>query len=200
MRERGAGRKRRRPAPLSAFYQAGLKRGAVDELASPKAADMMKNGKENRRGYTWYWYVPVAVVCLSLLFILFSSTRATKQTEETVTIDSNRRASIPTGTPVAQTRQLPVQDREVETVGDRIAEATIYLKKKQSAAAIRALHQAQVATNHALSVREHNEGDKELLLTLNELGSAEHAIQRGALEDAIKQLNALNHRLDSLAQ
>jgi hypothetical protein len=161
---------------------------------------MMKNGKENRRGYTWYWYVPVAVVCLSLLFILFSSTRATKQTEETVTIDSNRRASIPTGTPVAQTRQLPVQDREVETVGDRIAEATIYLKKKQSAAAIRALHQAQVATNHALSVREHNEGDKELLLTLNELGSAEHAIQRGALEDAIKQLNALNHRLDSLAQ
>ncbi|HEY0545695.1 MAG TPA: hypothetical protein VGC91_09990 [Pyrinomonadaceae bacterium] len=162
---------------------------------------MLRNGKENRRGHTWYWYVPVAVVCLSLLFIFLSSSRSQKQTEETVTIDSNRPASIPSGTPLAEKRALPVQDPEVESVGDHIAEATVYLKRKQSAAALRALHQAQVATNRALSAREHSEsgGDKELLLTLNELGAAEHAIQRGQLEDAVRQLSALNRRLDALA-
>lgn len=162
---------------------------------------MFRNGKENRKGHNWYWYVPIAVVCFSLLFILFSSSRTQKQTEETVTIDSNRRAAIPAGTPIAEKRNLPVQDPEVEKAGDHIAEATVYLKRKQREAALRALHQAQVATNRALSSKEHTEsgGDKELLLTLNELGMAEHAIQRGQLEDAVRQLNALNRRLDALA-
>ncbi|MBV9210327.1 MAG: hypothetical protein JOZ52_06840 [Acidobacteria bacterium] len=162
---------------------------------------MLRNGKGNRRGYTWYWYLPVLVACLALLFILFSSSRSQKQTEETVTIDSSSRAAIPAGTPVAEKRTLPVQDPEVENAGDHIAEATVYLKRKQSAAALRALHQAQAATNHAISLREPNEsgGNKELLLTLNELGAIERAIQRGQLEEAVRQLNALNRRLDALA-
>ncbi|MBV9957514.1 MAG: hypothetical protein JO360_03800 [Acidobacteria bacterium] len=116
-----------------------------------------------------------------------------------MTIDPARRQAIPAGTPVALARTLPVQNREVETVGDHIAEATVYLRKKQSANALRALHQAQAATNHALALNQQPEGgNKELLLTLNELSAAEHAIQRGALEEAVRQLNALNHRLDEL--
>lgn len=161
---------------------------------------MSSRVSQHRRSHTWYWYVPLGVACLALIFILYSSSRTPKQTEETVTIDSTRRTAIPAGTPVALARTLPVPDREVETVGDHIAEATVYLKKKQSANALRALHQAQAATSHALAAREHPEGsNKELLLTLNELGAAEHAIQRGALEEAVKQLNALNRRLDELS-
>ncbi len=94
-----------------------------------------------------------------------------------------------------------MQDRDVETIGDRIAEATFYLKRKQSAAALRALQQAQLATNHAITLRERGGiGDKEMVFTLNELTSAERSIQRGAIEDATRQLNALNRRLDTVAR
>lgn len=156
--------------------------------------------KRKRRIYVWYWYAPVVIVGVSLVFVLFSSARPPQQSDETVTIDSSRHVVIPTGTPVASTRTLPVQERDVETAGDRIAEATMYLKKKQTAAALRALHQAQAATNHALAARAPNGGgDKELVTTVNELAATERAIQRGALDDATRQLNALINKLDALA-
>lgn len=156
--------------------------------------------KKKRKFSTWYWYIPVAIVGVSLVSVLFTSSRAPKQVEETVTIDSSRHVVIPTGTPLASTRKLPVQERDVETAGDRIAEATMYLKKKQKASALRALHQAQAATNHALAARAPDGGGvKELMTTAYELAAAEHAIQRGALDDAARQLNALNNKLDALA-
>ena len=136
---------------------------------------------------------------MSFLFVLFSSWRASKQVEETVAIDSSRRVVIPSGTPVTITHDLPLQERDVEVIGDRIAETTLYLKKRQTAPALRALRQAEVATNHALAVRAQNGGgSKDLLTTLSEIEAAERTIQRGGLDDAAKQLSALERKLDTL--
>lgn len=154
---------------------------------------------EKKKRTSLYWYVPVAMLGLSMVAMLFEVGRAPKQIEETVTIDSTRHVVIPTGTLVASTRTLPVQERDVEVAGDRIAEATMYLKKRQTAAALRALHQAQTATNHALAARGFKVGGKEELLTIaNELVAVEHTIQRGTLDDAVRQLNALDNKLDAL--
>jgi hypothetical protein len=162
-------------------------------------AELSNNNK--KKFSAWYWYVPVVVVVGSSLLFLYSRSRAPKQIEETVAIDSSRRAVIPTGTPVAITNELPMQERDVEAVGDRIAETILYLKKRQTAAALRSLRQAEVATNHALAVRAHNGAeDNELLTTLGELEAAERAIQRGGLDEATRQLIALERKLDGLAR
>lgn len=155
--------------------------------------------KKKKRFNAWYLYMPVIVVAGSFLFARLLSLRRPNQVEETVAIDSSRRAVIPSTAPVARTSELPHQERDVEAIGDRIAETTLYLKKKQTAAALKALRQAQVATNRALAVREHDgAGEKELLTTLAELETAEHAIQHGALDDASRQLNALERKLDAI--
>jgi hypothetical protein len=155
--------------------------------------------KEERRHSRIYWYLPVAMIGVSIVYVWFALAGAPKQIEETVTIDSTRHMVIPAGTLVASTRTLPVQERNVEAAGDCIAEATVYLKNRQTAAALRALHQAQAATNHALATRRSKgTDDKDLLTIANELVAVEHAIQKGALDDAARQLNALDNKLDAL--
>ena len=155
--------------------------------------------KKKRPFSIWHWYVPLAIVGVSVVFVFYSVARAPKQIEETVTIDASRHVVTPSGTPVANAGTLPIQERDIEIAGDRIAEAIIYLKKKQSAAAIHALHQAQAATNHALAARGTNGGENnDLVITANDLLAIERAIQRGALDDAARQLNALDNRLDAL--
>lgn len=162
-------------------------------------AELSSNSK--KKSSAWYWYVPVVVVVVSLLPFLYSRSRAPKQVEETVAIDSSRRAVVPTGTPVAITNKLPTQERDVEAVGDRIAETTLYLKKRQTVAALRSLRQAEVATNHALAVRAYNGAeDNEMLTTLGELEAAERTIQRGGLDEATRQLIALERKLDGLTR
>lgn len=141
------------------------------------------------------------IIGVSFLYVLLSFWRAPNRVDETVAIDSSRHVVTPTGTPVAITRELPLQERDVEVVGDRIAETSLYLKKRQTAAALKALRQAEMATNHALAARMHNGGgDKELVTTLSELEAAERAVQHGGLDDAIRQLNAIERKLDGVAR
>lgn len=158
------------------------------------------NDKKKRKVSAWYWYVPVFVAGASLFYVLFSTFRPTNQIEETVAIESGRRTVVPSSTPVVRTRELPVQARDVEAVGDRIAETIVYLKKRQPAAALRALRQAQIATSHALAARATNvSGNKELLTTQSEIELAERAIQRSAIDDATRQLNTIERKLDAIA-
>lgn len=157
--------------------------------------------KKKKRINAWYFYLPMIVAVVSFWFGRFSPLRMSTQVEETVAIDSSRHSVTPSSAPVAKTSELPHQDRDVEAIGDHIAETILYLKKRQTAAALRSLRQAQLSTNHALAVRANNGvGEKELSTTLGEIETVEHTIQHGLLDDASRQLNALERKLDALAR
>jgi hypothetical protein len=137
-------------------------------------------------------------LCLALLACLPSCTQ--KRVVETVTVDAGRSSSVVANTPpVAIAPQLPARDADVEQAGDKVAEAIMRLKKRQSAAALGALSQSKVAINRALRNDARDEDGREALRsTLKGIETAEHAIQRGALTDATTQLAALNRKVDSI--
>ena len=129
-----------------------------------------------------------------------------KPVEETVTLDASRLSALPTQA-VAVTPQLPARDEDIETAGDRIAEAITSLSKRRgnaparttTAAAQRALDGAEAALTRALRDKPHDEPVREALrAALRELNAAQRTIQRAAYSDAIRDLNALNKKLDTL--
>ncbi|HST51991.1 MAG TPA: hypothetical protein VLJ61_08275 [Pyrinomonadaceae bacterium] len=140
-------------------------------------------------------YALAAAACVLLVYA--ATFRRSAPVVETVTTSAHDPASAPT--PVYHTPQLPERDEEVEKAGDRIAEVEVYLKKRQSAAALLALTSARRATAHALESRRRkgSRGD-ELASALKGLDSVERAIQRGQYDDADRQLVALNKSLDRL--
>jgi hypothetical protein len=142
----------------------------------------------------WVWRALLACVCAFALWALISARRSTPVVE---TVTTGARAPAAAPTPVYFTPQLPERDADVELAGDRIAEAEVYLKKRQSAAALAALTRARHATTRALEARQRKgtRGDV-LISTLKELDAVERAIRRGALEDAHRQLVALDKNLD----
>jgi hypothetical protein len=137
-------------------------------------------------------------LCLALAASLLSCSQ--KRVEETVTVDAGRSSSvISNAQPVAISPQLPVRDADLEQAGDRIAEAIMHLKKRQSAAALTALAQSRAAINRALRSDGRDEDGREALRsTLKGIETAERAIQHGALADATQQLVALNRKVDSI--
>ncbi len=126
--------------------------------------------------------------------------------EETVTTAASRSAQLPANAaqPVAVTPNLPARDADIETAGDRIAEAITHLGKTRRGgheAALRALGQAEAAMNRALRAKARNErASRALHAALRNVQSAEHAVQRGGASDTIatRQLAALNKDLDDL--
>jgi hypothetical protein len=150
-----------------------------------------------RVGRSAVWYVLLAAGC-GLLVWAAATTRSSAPYVETVTTGAH--TATPAATPfyVAQPA-LPPRDAEVEQAGDRIAEVEVYLKKRQSAAALAALTRARHATAHALEARRRkgSPGD-ELAATLKELDSVQRAIERGQFDDAHRQLVALDKNLDRL--
>ena len=131
---------------------------------------------------------------------LFARVRNSSHVVETVTTGARATmAAADAPAPVYFTPQLPARDAELEQAGDRIAEVEVYLKKRQSAAALAALGRARHATNRALEARQHKEKDTRrdaLAAALRELDAVEHAIERGAYEDARRRLVALDKSLD----
>jgi hypothetical protein len=141
-------------------------------------------------------YALGGVACL-LLVVWGVGLRRSAPVVETVT--TGARTAAPAPTPVFFTPQLPARDAEVEQAGDRIAEVEVYLKKRQSVAALAALTRARRATARALETRQRKGSHGEALATtLRELDSVQHAIERGAYEDAHRQLVALDKNLDHL--
>ena len=127
--------------------------------------------------------------------------------EETVTLDASRLSALPARTePVAVTPKLPARDEPVETAGDRIAAAITSLGKRgvaraqRSAAALRSLEQAQAALARALSEQMRGGGGREALGgAAKDLSAATKLIERGAFPEAVAALNALDKKLDRLA-
>jgi hypothetical protein len=115
------------------------------------------------------------------------------------TVTTGTRTPSPPPPPVYFVPQLPARDADVEQAGDRIAEAEVYLKKRQSAAALNALTHARRAAARALEARQRKGGLPDALASaLRELDAAQRAIERGAYEDAHRQLIALDKNLDRL--
>ncbi|HEX8720471.1 MAG TPA: hypothetical protein VF736_07570, partial [Pyrinomonadaceae bacterium] len=101
-------------------------------------------------------------------------------------------------TPVYFAPRLPERDAELEQAGDRIAEVEVYLRKRQGAAALAALGRARRATARALEARQRKGARRDALAAaLRELDAVERAIERGAYEDARRQLAALDRSLDA---
>ena len=143
------------------------------------------------------WYALMAAGC-ALLVWAAASTRPSEPVVETVA--TGARPATPAATPFYVTQpELPPRDAEVEQAGDRIAEVEVYLKKRQSAAALAALARARRATARALEARRQkgSRGD-ELALTLKELDSVQRAIERGQFDEAHRQLVALDKDLDRI--
>jgi hypothetical protein len=144
------------------------------------------------------WCAPLAFACALMVYAAIR-VRRTTPVVETVTTAARTPAAVPTPSPVYYTPQLPQRDADVELAGDRIAEVEVYLKKRQSAAALAALTRARRATTRALEARQHKGAHADALLsTLKGLDSVQHAIERGAFEDAHRQLVALDRGLDGL--
>ena len=135
---------------------------------------------------------------LLTLFLLFAlpARRRTPVVETITTEEGSQQRAVPRPA-VHFTPQLPQRDADIEAAGDHIAAATVFLKNRQSAAALRAMTQARSATAHAID-RRRQQGKRFDVLeeTLREIDSAERYVQHGALGDARARLISLNNRLD----
>ena len=103
--------------------------------------------------------------------------------------------------PVAKTPQLPARDEDVERAGDKIAEATVYVSRRQKASALRALGEAHASARRAYERRtqQRDPSADKLRATLRELELAEAAVERSA-PDAKQKLLTLNQHLDVIDQ
>ena len=160
-------------------------------------------GRVNKAGLlrgrrAFFWCAAFALACVLLVYAAVRA-RRTSPVVETVTTPARAGAAMPTPSPVYFTPQLPQRDAEVELAGDCIAEVEVYLKKRQSAAALSALTRARRATSRALEERQRTGARADALLsTLKGLDSVQRAIERGAYEDAHRQLVALDRGLDGI--
>src|SRR3982750_2113423 len=93
------------------------------------------------------------ILICGLLLVTFSAC-SSSPVVEIVTTDASRESALPPGAqPTAVEPDLPAPDPDIETAGDRIAEAITYLNTRRSnrrELALRALTQAESSINHAL--------------------------------------------------
>src|SRR6185503_14584409 len=128
-------------------------------------------------------YYAISLCCVIALMVFASSLRPLP-VEETITVDSTQATPQPVAT-VVHDGALPIADPDIETAGDRVAAAVIYLKRRQSEPALNALQQAQVAANRAVTKKP--EGSKtrdELISTNQEIERVKELIRKGRMGNA----------------
>jgi hypothetical protein len=144
------------------------------------------------------WLLTGALGFCSLLFLFGRPAGWRTPVVETITTREGSQTHAAPGPAVNFTPQLPQRDADIETAGDNLAAATVYLKNRQSAAALRAMTQARNATAHAIDSRRKQGKRLDVLEeALREIDSAERYVQHGALGDARARLASLNRRLDA---
>ncbi|MEO6391725.1 MAG: hypothetical protein ABIP75_07720 [Pyrinomonadaceae bacterium] len=143
-----------------------------------------------------WWTVVLVILTLLLVLIFIAAARRNRPVEETVTLSQSIRPKITTGTPVANASPLTVGDRDLELIGDRVAEATVLLRDRQRGPALRAIAAAENLTRQMRETRP--DIDRQLLNgTATELAIIDRDIQRGELEPTLMRLVQLSRRLDS---
>src|SRR5215510_2204284 len=127
----------------------------------------MPNASQNaRRRWRIVLYYTLSL-CLVLALMIATSLRS-KPVEETITVDHNRAATVPALSSVVASSGLPPADPDVEAAGDRVAEAVVYLKRRQFEPALNALAQARAATDRAMARRANDTRVKNQLLASNQ--------------------------------
>jgi len=136
----------------------------------------------------------IAAVWLCALIV---TSRAVRQTDETVVVDPNRRIKA-VSPPTISSEMLPVADSDLEVVGDQIAKAIVHLNRGRREAALRAIDQAQTASRRALAQRPTTDKINERLkLALRETEQARLQIARGKPVAAGLALRKLARQLDA---
>jgi hypothetical protein len=142
-------------------------------------------------------YYAISLCCVIALMV-FASSQRPLPVEETITVDSTQATPQPVA-PVVHDGALPIADPDIETAGDRVAAAVIYLKRRQSEPALNALQQAQVAANRAVTKKP--DGSKtrdELISTNQEIERVKELIRKGRMGNAAKELKHVDQTLDSV--
>jgi hypothetical protein len=128
---------------------------------------------------------------------LIISSRSLRKTDETVTLDSNRRAAA-ISPPAISSAPLPAADSDLEIVGDQIAKAIVHLNRGRREAALHALDQAQTVSRRALANRPiTDKANERLKLALRETEQARLQIARGKSGAAALALRKLARQLDA---
>lgn len=143
----------------------------------------------------WWWTLAVVVLAVALIAIFVAAARQNRSMEETETLPRPSTQRPTTGTPVATVVPLPRGDRDLELIGDRIAEAAVYLRARQHGPALRALNSAASATRQ---LHETRPGLNPAILSsaLTEFAAIEREIQRGETEEARNHLLQVGRTLD----
>ena len=159
----------------------------------------MPNASQNaRRRWRIVLYYTLSL-CLVLALMIATSLRS-KPVEETITVDHNRAATVPALSSVVASSGLPPADPDVEAAGDRVAEAVVYLKRRQFEPALNALAQARAATDRAMARRANDTRVKNQLLASNqEIDSVKELIRRGKIGTAAKELIEVNQQLEAVS-
>jgi len=150
----------------------------------------------NRVGMIFYY---ILCLCAVLAMMVFFSARRLKPLEETITVDSSRTRPVPES-PMPFPSELPIADRDIETAGDRVAAAVIYLRHRQSEPALKALEQAAAATQRALERKPDKSSIRdELLATNQQIETAKDLIRSGKIGTATTALKEVDQRLEEVS-
>lgn len=142
-------------------------------------------------------YYAISLCCVIALMVFASSLRPLP-VEETITVDSTQATPQPVA-PVVHDGALPIADPDVETAGDRVAAAVIYLKRRQSEPALNALQQAEVAANRAVTKKPDGSKTRHELISANqEIERVKELIRKGRMGYAAKELKHVDQTLDSV--
>lgn len=143
-------------------------------------------------------YYAISLCCVIGLMVFASSLHPTP-VEETITVESTQPKPQPPA-PTVNASELPPADPDIETAGDRVAAAYIYLKRRQSEPALNALQQAQLAANRAVVKKPDGSKIKdELVATNQEIERVKDLIRKGRMGYAAKELKQLDQTLDSVS-
>lgn len=142
-------------------------------------------------------YYAISFCCVIAVMVFASSLRPST-IEETITVDSTQATPQPVA-PVVHEGALPIADPDIETAGDRVAAAVIYLKRRQSEPAVNALQQAQIAANRAVTQKPDGSKTRDKLIATNqEIERVKELIRKGRINYAAKELKHVDQTLDSL--
>ena len=150
----------------------------------------------NRVGMIFYY---VLSLCVVMAIMIFFSARRSKPFEETITVDSNRTKPVLVS-PMPVPSELPIADRDIETAGDRVAAAVIYLRHRQNEPALNALEQAAAATQRALERKPDKSSIRDQLLATNQqIETAKDLIRSGRIGIATTALKEVDQKLEEVS-
>jgi hypothetical protein len=144
-----------------------------------------------------WWSVALVLLGALLVLIFIAAARRNQPMEETVTLARSVPPPATTGLPVGNANPLPAVDRDLELLGDWIAEATVHARDRQRGPALRAITAAE---NLVRQIRETRPDLNRPFLssTAAELIAIERDLQRGELESTLARLVQLSRTLDTV--